>query len=202
MRLAKMFGLAAIAAVAAMAFIGASPASALSTQLCSQLSVNTGCGTPTTSVHWVSTEAAKILNPTLILECSVLFASTSVGALGTPAQTIKGHFTYTGCKSALGSCSAQEVSSEAILAVEKTGTEEAKMTGSWEVLAFCSGFIHCVFTSTGVVATIKGSDSASAKAGHISIVDQVLGHLSGALCPASAKLDLLMQPLSAFYIRE
>lgn len=199
-----MFGLAAIAAVAAMAFIGASSASAASTQLCNELSVGTGCAAPTTAVHFTNATVSRLLNSTIEVTCpastGVLFASTvgGVGALGTPAQTIKGHFTYTGCSSSVGSCEVKEVSKEAILTVEKIAAEEAKVLGSAEVLVFCSGFIHCVYNGTGLKGEAKGSD----KGGHVTITDQTVNRVSGALCPATAKLDLLVAPLSPIYIRE
>jgi hypothetical protein len=202
MKLAKVFCLAAIAAIAAAAFIGASSASALSTQLCNELSAGAGCAAPTTSVHLVSTEAVKLLNSTLEIQCEVLFASTSLGALGTPSQSIIGHFTYTGCKTAVGNCSMLEVSSEAKLSVEKIGAELAKVTGQWEVLILCSGFIHCVYNGTGLLAEAKGSDPTSATAGHITSREQTVNKVKGSLCPATTKLDLLLATLSPIYIRE
>jgi hypothetical protein len=71
MRLIKMFGLAALAAVAAMAFVGATPASAtFDTQLCK---VNEGllcpAGQAQTHFHLVLVPGTvwKLLNPITIL---------------------------------------------------------------------------------------------------------------------------------------
>lgn len=85
MRLIKMFGLAVAASVVAMAFMGASSASAaFSTQLCNndlspELNV---CTDPTTSIHAVAQN--PLLLGTFTFHCQLSLASATVLALGNP----------------------------------------------------------------------------------------------------------------------
>jgi hypothetical protein len=104
----KMFGLATLAALMAMAFVGAGSAMAEETQLC-KVDPGTGAkeacpnGEATTAVHEVSVTKAKLVTSILTVECDVLLESLSVGALARP-QIVLGHFTFTNC----GSCEVSE----------------------------------------------------------------------------------------------
>ena len=92
MKAIKMIGLAALAALTAMAFVGASSAMAESTTLCS--ADGSGCGI--THVHETSVGKAKLLTSFGTTECNVLFLGDARAALASPL-VIDGTFTYTNC---------------------------------------------------------------------------------------------------------
>jgi hypothetical protein len=138
----KMFGLAALAALMAMAFVGGSSAMAESTQLCT---------TAATHTHEVSVSKMKFLAGAITVECDALFLSTEVFSLGAP-QIITGNFIYTNC----GSCTFTEENGPAEILVLKTGHETASVAGEWLTHLNCSG-LNCRYIGEGVVATGKGS---------------------------------------------
>jgi hypothetical protein len=186
----KMFGLAVLAALMAMAFVGASSASAESTQLCTVDEAS--CTHAVTSVHVLSVGKAKLLS-IIPVECNVLFASTSVGALASP-QIIKGHFTYTNC-----GCTVEEIiGTTAKIEVLKEGHETASVTGEASIYVDCFG-IDCIYIGTGLKGTAKGPLLSTQANGEVSLQNQVLsGYWS--FCPTGAKLDITMTPLVATYI--
>jgi len=101
MRLIKMFGLAAVAAVAAMAFVGVTPASAGNTQLCNTHKVLT-CSNAATDLHLVlaSGTVLKLLTSLVTVLClNELWESSGagVGALGKPQRVDLTVKTATGC---------------------------------------------------------------------------------------------------------
>jgi hypothetical protein len=185
-----MFGLAALAALMAMAFVGASSAMATSTQLCT--TDTSPCGSAVTSVHEESVGKAKLLaNPRV--ECNVLFESTSVGALGAP-QEIEGHFRYTNC-----GCTVRErAATTARLKVLRTGHETASVVGEALIEVNCFGIV-CTYKGTGLEGTAKGPLLSTEPNGEVVLSEQeVTG--TGSFCPARGKLDITTTPLSATYI--
>jgi len=186
----KMFGLAALAALMAMAFVGATSASASSTQLCTA----DPCGSAVSHVHEVSVGKGKLLAGSINVECDVLFLSTSVGALGAP-QVIEGNFTYSNC----GGCSATEENGPSAIEVLKEGHETTKVTGEGLVHVNCSG-INCRYNGEGLAGTGKGPLLSTQANGEVSIQEAVTAKESGFFCPSTSKLDLTTTPLSATYI--
>jgi hypothetical protein len=105
MRLIKTFGLAALAAVAAMAFVGATPASAtFDTQLCK---VDSGLlcpeGQAQTHFHLVLVPGTvlKLLSPISILCLGVLSENEALG-LGKPQVIHTKELSFTGCGTGAG----------------------------------------------------------------------------------------------------
>src|SRR6185436_7346086 len=115
-----MLGLAALAALMAMAFVGASSAMAEGTSL----STGDGSGCGSTHVHETSTSKAKLLTTFLTVECDVLFLGDALSTLGAPLA-IHGKFTYTNC----GGCEATEENGPAEIKVLRLGHETADITG-------------------------------------------------------------------------
>jgi hypothetical protein len=192
----KMIGLAALTALMAMAFVGATSASA--TTLCN--ADENSCTNPTTSVHEVSVGKAKLLTSIGTTECNVLFASTSIGAGGGAVQTLEGNFTYTNCVLGGSSCTAEQAGTVEIK-VEKTGAEASKVTGEGLVHVVCAGFIDCSYNGTNLVGTGKGALSAGNGTGEVSLSEQsTTKEAGGFLCPKTAKLDITTGALSATYI--
>src|ERR1051326_4219472 len=194
-----MFGLAALAALMAMAFVGASSAMAEETQLCR---VDPGTGSPracpageaVTSVHETSVGKAKLLASPRV-ECNVLFSSTSVGALAKP-QVIEGHFTYTNC-----GCTVREVAgTTARITVLKEGHETGRVTGEAEISVNCFGIV-CTYNGEGLEGTAKGPllSAQVPDNGEVSLQEQVVTG-SGSFCPSEGKLDIVTTPLTAVSI--
>jgi hypothetical protein len=194
----KMIGLAALTALMAMAFVGASSAMAENTQLCK--TDTTPCGSPVTSVHEESVGKAKLLTSIGTTECNVLFGSTSVGALGAP-QRLEGNFKYTNCELAGGACTATEESGPAEILVLKEGHEKAKVTGEGLVHLVCGASINCSYNGTGLIGTATGPLLSTQANGEVVLTGQsTTKETGGFLCPKTAKLDITTTPLSATYI--
>ena len=203
----KMFGLAALAALMAMAFVGASSAMAESTELCSK-DPGTGATAPCPNeteavihVHEVSVGKGVLLSSLVTIECEVLFLG-DVEAAGAP-QKIKGNFTYpmTGCETSGGTlCTVKETSANATIEVLRTGHELAEVKGTAEVNAECGAFINCTYNGVGLVGHGLGPLLSTSANGNVNISEQTTNKTGGSLCPKTAKLDLTTTPLEATYL--
>ncbi|MGE5280785.1 MAG: hypothetical protein ACM3N0_00420 [Chloroflexota bacterium] len=194
-----MLGLVALAALAAMAFVGASSAMAESTQLCEE-DVETNCLKPVTHVHEESTKKGVLLNSTgSPVECNVLFLSTEVLGLAAP-QVIHGHFTYSACERAGSSCTVTEESASSLIKILREGHELASVTGEGEVRVHCGLLINCVYKGEKLNGHGLGSLlPATGTLGGVLIDGQTTVKVTG-LCPEVAELDLTTAPLSDVYI--
>jgi hypothetical protein len=201
----KMFGLAALAALMAMAFVGASSAMAESTALCNEDPVGTEvcpAGHLINSVHEESVGKAKLLTSLGTAECNVLFSGSISMTLANPL-VIKGNFTYTNCTFAGSGCTVTEENGSAEIKILKEGHETASVTGEYLVHLVCGSSIDCSYTGAGLKATAKGPLLATQKNGEVTISEQpVTKEAGGFLCPKSAKLDITTSPLSATYITQ
>jgi len=198
----KMLGLAALAALMAMAFVGASSAMATTTQLCNTDSAP--CGSAVTHVHEATTTNALLLNSLGNVKCAVLFLSTSVGALGAP-QSIEGKFTYSGCfrKKIFGgeeACTVTELNSPVKITVLRTTHETGTVTGEGEVEVKCGSAIECVYNGENLTGTAKGPLLSTAANGEVTLTEQPTHAVKGAFCPETAKLDITTTPLTATYL--
>jgi hypothetical protein len=195
----KMFGLAALAALMAMALAGASSAMAESTTLCT--ANGSGCGV--THVHETtlsgSSHKAKLLGGLITVACDVLFLGDALAAEASPL-VIHGNFTYTNC----GSCTVAELKGGvAKIEVLKEGHETAKVTGEAVVFVDCGGeSLECEYDGVGLESTAKGPLLSTETNGESKITNQIVHKHAGggALCPEESKLDITMTPLSAIYI--
>jgi hypothetical protein len=189
----KMFGLAALAALMAMAFVGASSATAETTKLCSyELSETSTC---ITHVHETTLSGAKgkLLTSVLTVECDVLFLGDQKAGTSNPL-IITGTFTYTNC----GSCTVEEVGGGVEIKVLKEGHETAKVTGEGEVHVNCSG-LNCTYNGEGLLGTGKGPLLSSETNGGVTITEQTAKKVSGLFCPEKSKLDITTTPLLPSY---
>jgi hypothetical protein len=197
----KMFGLAVLAALMAMAFVGATSAMAEATQLCGH------DGSPCESlrhVHETSTgpgasSKAVLLTSIGNTECNVLYLG-NVTSSGAPV-VIKGSFTYTNCTLGGSSCTATEENGPTEIKVLRTGAETAEVTGEGLVHVVCSGFIDCSYNGTGLKGTAKGALISTQANGEVTLSEQATTKEAGGfLCPKTAKLDIATTPLSKTYI--
>jgi hypothetical protein len=191
-----MFGLAALAALLAMAFVGASSAMATTTGLCS------GDGEwcqAVTHVHESTLTGSKAVLKTNILtvECDVLFLSTSVGTSAAPL-IIKGNFTYSNCNN---NCVATEENGPVEIKVLKTAAETSEVTGEGLVHLECGSFIDCLYNGEGLKGTGKGALSSTETNGEVKIVTQKVKEEGGSFfCPDTSELTITTTPLLPTYI--
>ena len=188
----KMLGLAALAALMAMAFAGAGSAIAEPTTLCEEDS-EASCG-KISHVHETSVSKAKLLSSIITVECDVLFLGDT-GGLASPLE-IEGNFTYSNC----GSCTAFEENGPATIKVLRTSHETAKVTGEGQVHIECGAFIDCIYNGTGLVGTGKGVGLSTQLKGEVTLSEQVTNKVGGFGCPSTAKLDIQTTPLEHTYI--
>jgi len=197
----KMFGLAALAALMAMAFAGASSAMAESTGLCME---DSNPCTANEHVHetTLSGAKAKLLAGLLTVSCDVLFLGNTTAATGSPL-VINGNFTYTEC----GSCTVEELEGgKAKIEILKEGHETAKVTGEGVVFVDCGGkSLECEYDGEGLKGTAKGPLLAATEKtnGEVTLLNQIVHKHptgTGAFCPEESKLDITTTPLMPTYI--
>jgi hypothetical protein len=191
-----MIGLAAIAAVTAMAFMGVSSAMAEHGTLCTQPAPE-ACNPPST-VHYED-PGARLLNPLVPgLECEALVSgNVDNGGLGAPIVISNVTLKYTNCSD---NCTASQVKGGTI-DVLKSGVELAVVTGLGpEVLVNCALVFHCVYGAEGLTGHGLGPAFGNAT-GHVTFENAVVKQTGGLLCPKEAKLDALFESLTAVYIR-
>jgi len=212
MKQIKMFGLAVLAALMAMAFAGTGSAMAESTALCTEDTAlfetveeeevyEQIAECPPVSrvshVHEVSTSKAILLASPEV-KCDVLFLGDvkSTENVGTPL-VIEGGFTYSNCGSG---CSVKEENSPLTINVLREGHELAKVTsgtgsGAGLVNVNCFG-IECKYTGSGLVGHGLGPLLSEHENGDVTLSEQTVSHESGFFCPSSGKLDIQTTPLT------
>ncbi|HEY5708798.1 MAG TPA: hypothetical protein VIS51_05345 [Solirubrobacterales bacterium] len=198
MRLIKTFGLAALAAVAAMAFVGATSASATSTQVCtSHTGLTCGAGQGAGTIHAVLAAGTvlKLLAPINVLCLGELWESTALG-LGNP-QSI--HFTSktsTGCGTGSAHSNCTLTTQEQPLAnLLKTGLDEGILTlTSGRLRLQCPNIgIDCVYDAEGIELAGGG--------GHWTMEETPTNELGGKFfCPDEGLIDSLMETLGEAHI--
>jgi len=170
MKYVKMLGLAAIAAAALMAFVGASSASA--TVLCK----TEGTGPPTgttcpalqaygagTEIHAVNTTTVKLDTTFKTVECTGSTIKGSTSNEGGPTETVtgpEGELTFTGCNCTVNVLKAGTLE---IHWIEGTHNGTITSNGS-EVTVNCStifGNVHCIYvTENDSIGDLTGGNPA------------------------------------------
>jgi len=195
-----MIGLAALTALMAMAFVGASSAMAESTALCTADESPCASANQVSHVHETSVGKAKLLSSVGTTECNVLFLGDISTTLASPL-VISGSFTYTNCELGGSSCTATEESAPSEIKVLKEGHETAKVTGEGLVHLVCSGFIDCSYNGTGLVGTGKGTLLSTQANGEVTLSEQsTTKETGGFLCPKTAKLDITTTSLTRYAV--
>jgi hypothetical protein len=200
----KMFGLAALAALMAMAFVGVSSAMATgSTSLCKADENPCSAANIITHVHETTLTGHKaLLLAEPEVECDVLFLGDTLNSgLGNPL-IIHGNFTYSNCE---GGCTATEENAPTEIRVLRTGTELATVTsgtgaGAGLVHLNCFAFFNCRFTGAGLTGHGLGPLTSSELNGSVTLTGQETTRESGTFCPEKALLDITTTPLEKAYI--
>jgi hypothetical protein len=200
MKYVKMLGLAAVAAAALMAFVGATSASA--TVLC-KTNPTAGAGETTgtvcpsgqaygtkepstgVAIHAVNTGTVKLDTSFKTIECtgSTLGGETNAEE-GSPLTGPEGTLTFTGCNCTVTVLKAGTVSIEWI-----SGTHNGTVTSSGnETTTSCKtifGTVHCIYVTSGThVGTLTGGNPATLSASATIPVD---AEHSNGLCPQESK---------------
>ena len=198
-----MFGLAALAAVVAMAFVGASSASAANTSLCK--TTTEPCPEANQwkageTIHLASTETGKLLNSIATVLCLTVLGNLKVlGASLANPLSMDGHFVYSGCgtNSTHTNCEVEETE-EGRFNVNATGAHTGTATGEngkahvhcTKVLGFIT--IDCTYVAAGLTAELSGLEPS-----HVTLTKQPVNLLEGSgLCPEESKVDALLTPLA------
>ena len=195
MKAIKTFGLAVLAALMAMAFVGAGSANAEALQLCGHDAPEGLSCEAIHHIHLVSVGKAKLLTSLLTVECEELFLG-DVLSWGPPV-IISGTLTLTGCTSG---CTETEENGPTELSVLKTGVETAEVTGEYLVHVKCGSSFDCTYNGVGLKGTVKGALTSTQENGEITFSEAALNKEAGFLCPKTAKLDITLKPLSTIYI--
>jgi hypothetical protein len=196
-----MFGLAAIAAVAAMAFVGASSATATTTQLCSN---HTGACVEPGTIHAESEGKGVLLNSFQQVECNVLILSThlkglaAAGSGGQIDHVLAGDLRYTNCEP----CTVTVLTGGLLFGL-RTGHEVGTITGTgFKVKVTCFLFFNCVYTSAALTGVALGPLLSANGTSLIHFNKAPVTSESGGLCPPTAELDVLFKTLDLLYVRD
>jgi hypothetical protein len=203
-----MFGLAAVAAVAAMALVGATSAMATSTQACSNDTANaaptaTECGRVTSS-HFESVGHLKLVTKagfvTVTIECDALLAATLPNTLASPLTTSTATLTYSNC---LNGCSATVIANGSVSTLNTSVANETSdvTAAGFEVLAECSG-LHCVYDAVSLVGKGLGPLKTASGFDEVTYTNAEAHKVEGTLCPETSKLSGVFRDLTKTYLRE
>jgi hypothetical protein len=201
----KMFGLASLAALMAMAFVGVTSAMATDPTALCDTDPGTGAHETCPATHLVSHvhettlsgAKGKLVTSFLTIECDVLFlgdvlTANNLAAAGSQL-VLSGNFTYSNC----GSCKVTEENGPVEIKVLKTAAELAEVTGKGLVHVVCGSSLDCSYVGTGLKGHGLGPLPSGETNGDVSIVDAVTEKEAGGfLCPKSSKLTITTTPLT------
>lgn len=189
-----MLGLAAIAALASLAFIGASSASAQSTTLCktSALPCPVGSQFPTgTKIDGLTVGTSLLLTNLVTVHChgsasgKITSAALANPLLGTLVPS------FTKCATTGGTaCTVTTTSGTLLLLKTAPGVGTATIDNVLATVV-CGAFINCSYTSAGVkfeALSLKAGVPALLHANKVPLKNE-----GGFLCPATSELDALYE---------
>lgn len=189
MRAVKMLGLAAAAALAAMALLGAGSASA--TTLCSANEEE--CASPLASGTVIKAESADVVFVTNLqnITCSgSKLEGKTTAASGEPLTAQITGLTLTGCKTASGaSCTHTTLSLPWAAAFEATGGGNGALTLSsggsgnpgWTYV--CGLVMNCTVSTPEATLSVEGGEPATLRAEEVELES------SGGNCPAGQRVS-------------
>jgi hypothetical protein len=185
-----MFGLAGIAAIAAMAFLGAGTASA--TTLCNTAAGAGKCASPYptgTKISASSSEAILKTNLGTVIckKATTTGKTTNAGGAGAVTGTVEG-LTFTECKLGSTNCTVTSVHLNYTASVAWTSGNNGTFTvgkgtgGAPGAHVVCGALIDCTFTGEGIQLDVDGGAPALVLA-----KEEVLAKESGGFfCPSTS----------------
>jgi len=190
MRLIKMLGLAMVAAIAAMAFIGAGTASAESSAPCKSGASLTSCS----SVWPVGTAVdgsgtSELLSDLVNVKCNVTASGkiTSSGLVKNGPVTGSLHLLFSSCKTE-GGTACDNILDEGELLVLHGSTLSAVTFHSILGRVHCGSFIDCSYTSANVEGDWLNLAGATVDKWAVVDVLDTLENEGGFFCPNEATL--------------
>jgi hypothetical protein len=205
MKYVKILGLAAVAAMALMAFVGASTASAADV-LCEN-NITTPCSQKVLPGGIIKAEA---LDPKLTASTPVTCEKSTVtlevsnnNGLTNPTGKVTG-LTWTNCIETNTGVACTVTTSNLPYHAEVTTpgpnlTVKTGGTGNPGAKVVCGGFLSCTFANEHFTLGIDSGNPAK-----VTAVETELKLLSGFLCPSTAKWDatyVAEAPTSAIYVK-
>lgn len=190
MRSLKLFGLAALVAVALTAAIGVAGASALTTQICSTVGNGDGkCTTANNEAEYdgliTATEVSTVLTTNVTnVTCHWHFTlepASSTGVPSVPVNIIE--WFVTGCKTSSGTaCTAKTINLpyQGSLSASTFTISDASGAG---VQLTCGFLINCTFSTKDAEGEVDHDDTAILQFKGVAL------ERSGGFCPATALLD-------------
>ncbi len=210
MRLIKMLGLAALAAVAAMAFLGASSAMAeFPTTLCEEASETLTCPEKKQAKSFTMLAKTTTLL-TNVVEVLCLHSSakgtvegSTLAPAGTPLAVQLSELQFKECgrvSSGSHSDCTVTVNKQPLLQVLKTaanlGTAKVNPAAPAEINVKCGFFINCTYSETTKPLTVESAEhTAEAGRGMLTASKVVVAKGTGFACPETAEWDALYEPL-------
>jgi hypothetical protein len=201
MRLTKTFGLAAVAAMATMAFVGATSASAANTQLCKSHSTLTcGAGEGATTVSMVNSNATTILG-SINVTCDTVNGDGTPLALANPQQVHISGLDFESCETSGSDGCEVTVKEQPLTNLNKTGLDQGTLTGTnGRVFVECDTWwqvfdidIECEYDLAGLTLSV-GKQHVTANEAPITEVGSDL------LCPNEPTLDMLLKTTASRYV--
>jgi hypothetical protein len=191
-RLIKMFGLAALTAIAAMAFVGATSAMAENTQICTEDTLGGVC--PAGKAATTATSTAT--NPELLtsisnVKCNFALLTASALALGAPQIWHATSLVYDQCTCPV------TVETLGLIEVLREGIEltTSKMVG-FVIKLECSGFTCWYGSATGHgLGPLVTGDG-----GHVTFTKAPFTKVKGLFCPSTTELDATFVNSAPTYI--
>jgi len=208
MRLIKMLGLAAVAAIAAMAFLGASSAAALPTSLCKEASESLECPAGQRAHEFTMAAGTTVLKTSLLtvlcLGSKGTGVVTSANNLGTPLQVEVTSLAWESCGSNAEhtNCTVENVALPTfdVLKTEADLGEATALGASVHVT--CSG-LNCYYGGAAVgpfVVESSGHTEGSGK-GMFTASELSVPKVKGFLCPKESFWTALYEPTEALWLR-
>ena len=205
MRLIKMLGLAAISAMAATALIGVSSAAA-STALCKESANPCPPGQLVTEYHLLA-ENVTILTSTVNFSCAETLLKGTLLGLGSPQVGHITAFTFTECKTELGTpCSVSAVLL-GLMNFSQTGKNKGEVSFEKTSLEYeCGSYINCAYgglpelTILSVLGASLPTHAGLVQANGVKLAED-LNHSHG-ICPKVAKWDALYEFSEDTYVME
>jgi hypothetical protein len=197
----KMLGLAAIAAAAVMAFVGASSAMAESTWLCKNNlgKTLTECSEPVTELHGVATNLTLLSSLVEVL-CEGSLSKATVLGLGTPQVAHLTELTWTGCKTSGGSACEVKTLKLGLFDILKLSLTDAHVTSlGTEVNVHCGFFINCTYGGEPVLLALPAELPKTAGLLHANKLK--LTSVGGGFCPEESFWDALYENLTDVYFQ-
>jgi len=194
MKLARLFGLMCVAAMATCALAGPSAAMAETTALCS---VEEDPCEESNQIKEISYEADDLTVLTSVMNyvCDSTF-SAAVSKLGKPQTLEVTKMSYTSCDQG---CT-RTVEKLGTFTVTRTEGEFGEISGSgFEVHVVCGIQINCTYAFNGLNGTIQGP-SLTGDNGHLTFKGALFEKVKGFLCPESALLDALFVASKPVYV--